>query len=59
MTYFLCHELRYEDFGSVQALLESMREYQRIALEKSNLESILWNKVRSRYPTHSREKLEN
>ena len=47
-AYFRCHELRYEDFGSVQALLESMREYQRIAPEKlsdTNLESILWNKV--------------
>ena len=47
-AYFRCHELRYEDFGSVQALLESMREYQRIAPEKlsdTSLESILWNKV--------------
>ena len=47
-AYIRCHELRYEDFGSVQALLESMREYQRIAPEKlsdTNLESILWNKV--------------
>ena len=48
INYFQCHELRYEDFGSVQALLESMREYQRIAPEKlsdTSLESILWNKV--------------
>ena len=47
-AYFRCHELRYEDFGSVQALLESMREYQRIAPEElsdTNLESVLWNKV--------------
>ena len=47
-AYLRCHELRYEDLGSVQALLESMREYQRMAPEKlsdTNLESILWNKV--------------
>ena len=47
-AYLRCHELRYEDLGSVQALLEAMREYQRMAPEKlsdTNLESILWNKV--------------
>ena len=47
-AYQRCHELQYEELGSVQALLEAMREYQRLAPEKlsdANLESILWNKV--------------
>ena len=47
-AYLRCHELQYEELGSVQALLESMREYQRLApgkLSDTNLESILWNKV--------------
>ena len=47
-AYRRCHELQYSDFGSVQGLLESMREYQCIApskLSDANLESILWNKV--------------
>ena len=47
-AYRRCHELQYNDFGSVQGLLESMREYQRIApskLSDANLELILWNKV--------------
>ena len=47
-AYLRCHELQYEELGSVQALLEAMREYQRLAPEKlsdANLESILWNKV--------------
>ena len=47
-AYLRCHELQYEELGSVQALLEAMREYQRLApdrLSDRNLESILWNKV--------------
>ena len=47
-AYYQCHELHYKDFGSVQVLLEAMREHQRIAPEKlsdMNLELILWNKV--------------
>ena len=47
-AYLRCHELQYEELGSVQALLEGMREYQRLAPDKlsdTNLESILWNKV--------------
>ena len=38
----------YDSFGSVQGLLESMRDYQCMAPQKlsdANLESILWNKV--------------
>ena len=44
-TYLRCHELRYEDFASVQ---ESMKDYQRKApdqLTDDNLLSILWNKA--------------
>ena len=47
-AYLRCHELQYEELGCVQALLEAMREYQRLAPDKLsdvNLESILWNKV--------------
>ena len=48
-TAYQCyHELQYEQFGSVQGLLNSMREYQRMAplkLTDGVLESILWNKV--------------
>ena len=47
-AYQRCHELQYEQFGSVQGLLNSMREYQRMAplkLTDGVLESILWNKV--------------
>jgi len=47
-AYQRCHELQYEQFGSVQGLLNSMREYQRMAplkLTNEVLESILWNKV--------------
>ena len=47
-AYQRCNELRYEQFGSAQGLLNAMREYQRMAPEKLNdsiLESILWNKV--------------
>ena len=47
-AYQRCHDLQYDSFGSVQGLLESMRDYQRMAPQKlsdANLESILWNKV--------------
>ena len=48
-TAFLrCHELHYEELGSVQVLLEVMREYQCLALKKlsnANLKFILWNWV--------------
>ena len=47
-AYQHCHDLQYDSFGSVQGLLESMRDYQRMAPQKLsdvNLESILWNKV--------------
>ena len=47
-AYLRCHELRYEELGSVQALLEAMKEYQCLAPEKlsdANHESILWNQV--------------
>ena len=47
-AYQRCNELRYDQFGSAQGLLNSMHEYQRMAPEKltdSILESILWNKV--------------
>ena len=47
-AYQHCHDLQYDSFGSVQGLLESMREYQCMAPQKlsdANLESILWNKV--------------
>ena len=47
-AYQRCNELWYDQFGSAQGLLNSMREYQRMAPEKlsdSILESILWNKV--------------
>ena len=33
-AYRRCHELQYKEFGSVQGLLESMREYQRMAASK-------------------------
>ena len=47
-AYQRCHELQYEHFGSVQGLVDAMREYQRMAPQKlkdETLESILWNKV--------------
>ena len=47
-AYQRCNELRYDQFGSAQGLLNSMRQYQRLVPEKltdSILESILWNKV--------------
>ena len=47
-AYQRCHNLQYNCFGFVQGLLEAMRDYQRITLQKlsdADLESILWNKV--------------
>jgi len=47
-AYQRCNELQYDQLGSVQGLLNAMREYQRMAAQKlsdSILESILWNKV--------------
>ena len=47
-AYQRCHDLQYDNFGSVQGLLEAMRDYQCTAPQKlsdANLESILWNKV--------------
>ena len=47
-AYQRCHELRYEQFGSAQGLLEAMRDYQRMAptrLTDETLESVLWNKA--------------
>ena len=47
-AYQRCHDLQYDSFGSVQGLLEAMRDYQRMAPQKlsdANLESILWNKI--------------
>lgn len=47
-AYQHCQELRYEQFKSVQGLMNAMREYQRMAstmLTDAVLESILWNKV--------------
>ena len=47
-AYQRCHELRYDQFNSVQGLLDAMRDYQRMAPQKlrdETLESILWNKV--------------
>ena len=47
-AYQRCHELKYEQFGSAQGLLEAMRDYQQMAptkLTDETLESILWNKA--------------
>ena len=47
-AYQCCHDLQYDGFGSVQGLLEAMRDYQRMAPQKlsdANLESLSWNKV--------------
>ena len=47
-AYQRCHELRYEQFGSAQGLLDAMHDYERIApwkLTDETFESILWNKV--------------
>ena len=34
IAYLHCHKLRFEDFGSIQAMLETIREYLRMASEK-------------------------
>jgi len=47
-AYQRCQELQYSQFGSVQGLMDAMRDYQRMAPRRLNdetLESILWNKV--------------
>ena len=45
-AYQRCHELPYNQFGSVQGLMSAMRDYQRMAPGTyAMLESILWNKV--------------
>ena len=47
-AYQRCNELQYDQFKSVQGLVDSMRDYQRMApqnLTDTVLESILWNKV--------------
>jgi len=47
-AYQRCHELQYDQFSSVQGLLDAMRDYQKMAphkLRDETLESILWNKV--------------
>ena len=47
-AYQRCHELQYDQFSSVQGLVDAMRDYQRMAPQKlrdETLESILWNKV--------------
>ena len=47
-AYQRCNELQYDQFKSVQGLVDSMRDYQRMAPQKLTdtvLESILWNKV--------------
>ena len=44
-AYQRCHELQYEQFKSVQGLVDAMRDYQRIAPQKLTdtvLESILY-----------------
>ena len=47
-AYQRCNELQYEQFKSVQGLVDAMRDYQCMAPQKLTdtvLESILWNKV--------------
>ena len=47
-AYLHCHELQYNEFTSLQGLLEAMNDYQGMApdhLSNDNLISILWNKV--------------
>ena len=47
-AYQRCHELQYEQFNSVQGLLDAMQDYQIMAPQKlrdETLESVLWNKV--------------
>ena len=48
IAYQRYQELQCSQFGSAQGLLNTMRDYQRIAPEKltdATMESILWNKV--------------
>ena len=40
-AYQRCHDLQYDSFGSVQGLLESMRDYQCIAPQNSQM--LIWN----------------
>ena len=40
-AYQHCHDLQYDSFGSVQGLLESMRDYQRMAPQNSWM--LIWN----------------
>lgn len=54
-AYVHCHELWYNDIGSVHGLLEAICEYQCVALNKlpdDNLESFYGTK----YPIHYNEK---
>ena len=47
-AYLCCRKLQYKDFLSVKGLLDSMKDYQRMApkqLTDDNLLSILWNKA--------------
>ena len=47
-AYQRCQDLQYEQFKSVQGLVDAMRDYQSMAPQKLTdvaLESILWNKV--------------
>ena len=47
-AYLRCHELQYNEFSSVQGLLEAMQDYQHVApdqVSNDNLISILWNKI--------------
>ena len=39
-AYQRCHELQYEQFGSVQGLVDAMREYQRMAPQKLKDETL-------------------
>ena len=40
-AYQHCHDLQYDNFGSVQGLLESMRDYQCMAPQNSQM--LNWN----------------
>ena len=47
-AYQQCKELQYDQFSLVQGLVDAIRDYQRMALQKlkdETLESVLWNKV--------------
>ena len=57
-AYQRCHELQYENFKSVQGLVDAMRDYQCMAPQKLTdtvLESILWNKVPIKLQTEVKE----